>query len=56
MYPDMFLRIYRQQERELEQQQLHRLAARDRAPAGAARGGYHPRILHLRTHRRATHG
>jgi hypothetical protein len=54
MHPDLFLRIYQQQERELEQQLLHRLAARDRTPVSAA-GGHHPRISHLRMHRKTTH-
>ena len=52
MHPDLFLRIYQQQERELEQQLAHRLAARDRAPVSAARGGHHPRISQLRLHRK----
>lgn len=55
MHPDLFLRIYQQQERELEQQLAHRLAARDRAPVSAARGGHHPRISQLRLHRKTHH-
>lgn len=56
MYPDMFLRIYRQQERELEQQLLHRLAARDRSPVARAPGSHQFRISSLRAHRKGTHG
>ena len=56
VHTDLFLRIYQQQERELEQQLAHRLAASDRAPVSAARGGHHPRISHLRMHRKTSHG
>ncbi len=42
MHPDLFLRIYRQQERELEERLRHRRAARERAAvqvrSGAAVG------------------
>lgn len=51
MYPDLLLNIHRQQVRELEQQQLHRLAARDRSPV--ARDGSQSRIPLGRGHRRS---
>jgi len=47
-----FLMNYRQHEREIEQRLLHRLAARDRSPVTAARGGHRLRMAHLRTQRR----
>ena len=55
MHPDLFLRNYQQQERELEQQLLHRLAARDRV-VSAARGVHHPRFSHLRMARKTARG
>ena len=50
MHPDLFLRVYHQQERELEQRLEHRLAARDRSAAGTRSG--HSVRLHLSLHRR----
>ncbi len=35
MHPDLFLRVYRQQERELEQRLRHRLVAQERREAGS---------------------
>ncbi|WP_155859455.1 hypothetical protein [Cellulomonas sp. KRMCY2] len=51
MHPDLFLTIYRQQERELEQRLLQRFAADERAPGGPtkARG---LRVAHIRLHRK----
>lgn len=55
MHPELFMRIYAQQERELEQRLSQRLSAQGRSPAGAA-PGHHARSMHLRMHRRATNG
>ncbi len=49
MHPDLFLRVYHQQERELEQRLEHRLAARDRSSAASRSGHFR---LHLSLHRR----
>lgn len=54
MHPELFMRVYRQQERELEQRLRHRLAAAGRAPAAPAR--HHGLRLHLRAHRPTPHG
>ncbi len=51
VHPDLYLKIYQQQERELEQRLMHRLAAQGRSAGIRSR-------LHLpgthRPHRRAT--
>lgn len=51
---DLFLRVYQQQERELEQRLLRRLAAQGRRPSARGRHGHAHRIS-LRGHRTATH-
>ena len=48
MHPDLFLRMYQQQERELEQRLLHRLAARDRSPVGSKADRARVHFLHRR--------
>ena len=53
MHADLYLTIYRQQERELEQRLLHRFAALDRSPVNRARAGHHFRVAHLRLDRKA---
>ena len=53
MHPDLYLRVYQQQERELTQRLANRLAARSRVTGGRARGVHR---LHLRTHRTSAHG
>lgn len=55
MHPELFMRIYAQQERELEQRLLRRLAAQGRSSAGAS-AGHHARTAHFRAHRRAVTG
>jgi len=55
MHADLYLTIYRQQERELEQRLLHRFAALDRSPVNRARAGHHFRVAHLRLDRKAAH-
>ena len=54
MHPDLYLRIYQQQERELEQRLLHRLAERDRPQANPSREGRGLRVAHIRLHRKGT--
>ena len=53
MLPDLYLKIYRQQERELEQRLLQRFTAGERSRGGRtrARGS---RVAHLRLHRKGT--
>lgn len=51
---DLFLRVYQQQERELEQRLLRRLAAQGRRSAGRRHG--HAHRVALRAHRTAAHG
>lgn len=51
MHPDIYLTIYRQQERELEQRLLQRFAAYQRAPGGQTRV-HGRRVAHLRLHRK----
>jgi hypothetical protein len=53
MHPDLYLRIYQQQERELEQRLLHRLAERDRPQANPSREGLGLRVAHI-LHRKGT--
>lgn len=53
MHPDLYLRIYQQQERELEQRLLHRLAERDRPQAAPSRAGRGLRVAHI-LHRKGT--
>jgi hypothetical protein len=52
MHPDLYLKIYQQQERELEQRLLQRYAAEQRGSARPHRSKGH-RVLHLPIHRRA---
>lgn len=52
MHPDLYLKIYQQQERELEQRLLQRYAAEQRGSARPHRSKAH-RVLHLPIHRRA---
>lgn len=54
MHPELFMRIYAQQERELEQRLSRRLSAQGRGPVGTS--GHHALAAHFRLHRRATHG
>ncbi len=53
MHPDLYLRVYQQQERELTQRLANRLAARSRTAGTRARGAHR---LHLRSHRTTSHG
>jgi len=54
MHPELFMRMYQQQERELEQRLEHRLAARERSAPG--RGfGLHGRAVRLHLHLRTPH-
>lgn len=46
MHPDLYLRVYQQQERELTQQLANRLAARSRSAGSRARSAHR---LHLRS-------
>lgn len=55
MHPDLFMRIYQQQERELEQRLMHRLAARERSTAGR-RPAHHGHTVHLHLPRRGAQG
>ncbi len=52
MHPDLYLRVYQQQERELTQRLANRLAVRSRATGLRDRGTHR---LHLRTHRTTSH-
>lgn len=52
MHPDLYLRVYQQQERELTQRLANRLSARSRT-VGTRRGAHR---LHLRSHRTTSHG
>lgn len=51
MHSDLFLRVYQQQERELERTLQHRRAARSRATTSGSRGSG-LRMSPLRSHRR----
>lgn len=53
MHPDLYLRVYQQQERELTQRLANRLAARTRTVGVRGRAAHR---LHLRTHRTTSHG
>ena len=55
MHPDLFLTVYRQHERELEQQLLQRFAAQERAASGP-RAVRARRGMHLRLHRKGAAG
>lgn len=50
MHPDLYLRVYQQQERELTQQLANRLAARARTSGGRSRGSHRPHLRALRAH------
>ena len=52
MHPDLYLRIYHQQEQELEQRLMHRLAERERARTGPKKSGRGLSVLHVRPHRK----
>lgn len=54
MHPDLFMRMYQQQERELERRLEHRLAARQRSASGQSHG-HLGRTVHLHLHWRNTH-
>ncbi len=56
MHPDLYFRIYQQQEREFEQRLLHRLAARDRARADRARVSRFRLTAGRAQHRSTPHG
>ena len=51
MHPELYLKIYRQNERELEQRLLRRFAAEERAPGGPSRSRGR-RVMDLRLHRK----
>lgn len=53
MHSDLFLRVYQQQERELERTLQHRRAARNRSTTVGSRGSG-LRMSPLRIHRRST--
>ena len=53
VHPDLYLKIYRQNERELEQRLLQRFAADERA-AGGQRKARGRRVAHLLHHRKDT--
>ncbi|HEY3436174.1 MAG TPA: hypothetical protein VGK35_00685 [Actinotalea sp.] len=55
MHPDLFLTVYRQHERELEQHLLQRYAAEERAASGPRRQRSR-RAVHLRLHRKGSAG
>lgn len=54
MHPDLYLRLYHQQEHELEQRLMHRLAERDRARSGPRKVGRGLPVIHVRSHRKGT--
>ena len=54
MHADLYLTIYRQNERELEQRLLQRHAAEERDQGGRSRV-HGRRGAHLRLHRKAAH-